>query len=84
MEARNGFCFITGGVAQSWWLDGVRHRIDGPAYSRISDKIPDWLLSRYPPDPEWWLDGKRYEFDEWLKITPIDEEQKLLIKLQYG
>jgi hypothetical protein len=31
---------------------------------------------------EYWLDGKQYPFDEWIKLTPISEEQKLQLILE--
>jgi hypothetical protein len=48
------------------------HREDGPAiiYSNGS--------------AAWYLDGNVYPFKEWLILTPISDEQKLLLRLQYG
>jgi hypothetical protein len=60
----------------SWFIHGNRHRIDGPAIIQPKSDGEIWL--------RWYLDGKHYPFDEFLKITPISEEQKLLLKLQYG
>ncbi len=41
--------FINGDI-QEWWLNGKRHREDGPAY--IDSRIQ-----------EWWLNGKRHRED---------------------
>jgi len=35
----------------SWWLDGKRHRVDGPAYMGEDGTL------------EWWIDGKRHRTD---------------------
>jgi hypothetical protein len=32
----------------------------------------------------WFLNGIQYTFNEWLKLTPITDEQKLLLRLQYA
>jgi hypothetical protein len=57
-----------------WYLNGKRHRVDGPAIEYI-DGIKHWLL-----------DGNYYyTFDEWLEANYfISEEEKLMLKLQYG
>ena len=31
----------------------------------------------------WFFKGEHYSFNEWLKRTPIPDEQKLLLRLQY-
>lgn len=59
-----------------WYIHGNRHRIDGPAI--MQPKLDGRI--RF----SWYLDGKVYPFDEFLKLTPISEEQKTLLKLQYG
>ena len=50
------------------WL----HRIDGPA------------LTQSNGDVEWYLNGDLHTFDEWIKLTPISDEKKMLLRLQYG
>jgi hypothetical protein len=32
----------------------------------------------------WYLHGKRYSFSRWIELTPIDDEQKVLLKLIYS
>jgi hypothetical protein len=56
-----------------YYINGGRHRTDGPA--RI------WMFDN---NYEWWLEGREYSFDEWLDQTTLDDERKLLLKLQYG
>jgi hypothetical protein len=56
-----------------WFLNGKCHRVDGPAC--------EWANG----DKEWCLDNGYYEFDDWLEAnTYISEEEKLMLKLQYG
>jgi hypothetical protein len=53
---------------------GRRHNSTGPAviFSELS------TLS-----PQWHLNGKQYLFKAWLTLTPITDETKLLVRLQY-
>jgi hypothetical protein len=53
---------------------GRRHNSTGPAVI-FSE------LSTHPH--QWYLNGKRYLFKDWLLLTPITDEQKLLLVLQY-
>ena len=57
---------------KSWWLNGKLHREDGPA-------IIDANGNNY-----WSLNDTYYEFDDWLKLTPISDEDKFMMKLTYG
>jgi hypothetical protein len=50
---------------------GSRHCDYGPAILHSSGRV------------FWILHGISYEFDDWLKLTPITDEQKLLLRLQY-
>tara|TARA_B110000503_G_scaffold135395_1_gene215937 strand:+ start:1726 stop:1944 length:219 start_codon:yes stop_codon:yes gene_type:complete len=53
--------------------DGHVHREDGPAII-----WPDG-------DMYWCLHDNHYNsFNKWLKLSPISDEQKLLLRLQYG
>jgi hypothetical protein len=59
--------------SESWWLNDNRHRVDGPAIE-YADGSKGWRLN-----------GKYYTFDDWLKINKfISNEEKLMLKLQYG
>ena len=53
---------------------GQYHRLDGPAI--IYD---DWNSGEI----SWYINGTQYDFKEWLTLTPITDEQKLLLRLQY-
>ena len=58
---------------QCWYYDtkGFPHRTDGPALTYLNG----WIF--------WYLHGNLYDFNEWLKLTPISDEQKMLLRLQY-
>jgi len=54
-----------------WYDDkGQYHRTDGPVYD--SNGVTYWYLN-----------GTQYDFNHWLTLTPIPDEQKLLLRLQY-
>jgi hypothetical protein len=79
-----------------WRLDGDLHRVDGPAveyadgdkewylndeYHRVDGPAVEWSFG----DDQWWLNDERYDFDKWLAANIyISEEEKLMLKLQYG
>jgi hypothetical protein len=54
-----------------FYMDGQIHRTDGPA---ISNHSRVW----------WYLHDVGFTFTEWLELTPINKDHKLLLKLQYG
>ena len=57
----------------SWFNDdGDSHREDGPSYI-----LPNG-------DVEWAFNDTQYTFDEWIKLTPISDEKKMLLRLQYA
>jgi hypothetical protein len=58
--------------AAFWFQHGDLHREDGPAAIYASGKVR-WVLNRHS-----------YSFDEWLEKTPISDEQKVMLKLQYS
>lgn len=51
------------------------HRIDGPALKYFV--AGRWVYY-------WRLNGIHYSFDQWLEKTPISDEDKTLLKLEYG
>jgi hypothetical protein len=51
---------------------GDWHREDGPAVSYTSG------------DVGWFLNDISHTFADWLTLTPISDEQKMLLRLQYG
>jgi beta-glucanase (GH16 family) len=56
-----------------WELNGKIHRTDGPAVEYTDDTV------------RWYLDGAKYEFEEWLdRTTGLTDEEKVMMKLQYG
>jgi hypothetical protein len=65
--------YINANNTVTWYNEqDACHRVDGPAviYSNGS--------------AAWYLDGNVYPFKEYLKLAPITDEQKLLLRLQYG
>ena len=55
-----------------WHLNDQLHRIDGPAIEYING------------DMEWWLDDNEYTFEEWIKLTPLSEQEKVKLRLHYA
>jgi hypothetical protein len=53
-----------------WYLNGERHRIDGPA-----------VESTYG-NKQWWLNGKEYSFDEYIIDAKWSDEQIIMWKLR--
>jgi hypothetical protein len=79
-----------------WYLNGLPHRIYGPAIEYASG-CKQWYVNghRHRTDgpaveftdgfDTYWLNGQVYTFDEWLeKNTDLTHEQKVMMKLQYG
>lgn len=57
-----------------WYRHGWFHRNDGPAF----------FNAEYG-NLHWYFDGKKYSFEEWLEINDeIDEDDKILLKLEWG
>ena len=67
-----------------WYNDeGEVHRVDGPAIIR-HDKNPN---NAYPNDwskLSWRFNGAAYEFNAWLKVTTVTDEDKMLLRLRYA
>jgi hypothetical protein len=55
-----------------WYQHGEFHRDDGPAIIYANGH------------KSWWLNNERFTFERWLDEVDISEEQKVMIKLQYG
>jgi hypothetical protein len=81
---------------KEWRLNGKFHRTDGPALE-YADGRKDWVLHgefhrEDGPAIEdangvnsWYLHGKYLKFDEWLEEnTEISDDEKVMLKLQYG
>jgi|TARA_R110000851_G_scaffold115046_1_gene240842 hypothetical protein len=57
---------------QAWYQHGLRHRANGPAVEFASGtKL-------------WYLHDIRLSFDKWLNKVDISDEDKVMMKLQYG
>ena len=57
---------------KKWFMNGKFHSEDGPAVEYANGTI------------YWWLNDKKYKFNDWLKLTPISNEEKCMMKLTYG
>jgi hypothetical protein len=79
-----------------WLLNGQYHREDGPAIVYVNGD-EDWYLhgdyhrTNGPAivwadgTASWYLHGSHYTFDGWLIAnTEISDEEKVMMKLQYG
>ena len=80
---------------KEWYLDDKLHRVDGPAviypngekfwYSngnRHREDGPAIELSN--GDKLWHLNGDEYSFEEWLKLAPLSEREKVKLRLQHA
>jgi hypothetical protein len=79
-----------------WYLNGEHHREDGPAVEHIRGDMEWWQHNKLHrtdgPAIEWvdgrkhWsLDGVSMSLNEWLDhTTGLTEEEKVMMKLQYG
>jgi hypothetical protein len=58
---------------KQWCLHGANHRDDGPAIERANGTV------------HWYLNGRFLSFDDWLmQTTGLTDEEKVMMKLQYG
>jgi hypothetical protein len=55
-----------------WYQHGDLHRDDGPAV--------EWANG----DKRWWLNNQHLSFDKWLDEVDMPDENKVMMKLQYG
>jgi hypothetical protein len=80
---------------KAWYVDGRRHRTDGPAviydngdefwYARNQFHRTDGpAVIRHYGEHEWWINGDYFSFNEWLKESPLCDEQKAMLKLKYA
>ena len=81
----------------AWYFAGHRHREDGPALFDAISGHEEWFRygqihridgparSRYGEKREWFLFNRKHTFNDWLFYNDeIDEEDKTLLKLEYG
>ena len=64
---------IDGQGNKHWWVNGLRHRLDGPAYEG-ADGTKSWWLN----------DGGYSSFDEWLEALNVSEQEKIFLKLKWS
>jgi hypothetical protein len=77
-----------------WYQHGKRHRDNDLPAIICSNGTMYWYrhgnvhreknaaLIYHNGHKEYWLNGKEYTFDEWIKLTPIPEEDKLQLILE--
>lgn len=68
---RNGVVEYPTGTKE-WYSNGILHRTEGPAYEGLGGY------------QEWWLDNTHYTFDEWFKLSPLTDREKLLLAIQHS
>jgi len=73
-EAKKGksYCVEFADGSKGWFVKGLYHREDGPA------------ILTYNGEKYWYLNGQLYYFEEWLKLTPISDEEKVFLRLKYS
>jgi hypothetical protein len=65
--------YITSNGARVWYNEeGFYHREDGPACFYTDGSI------------DWAYNGSRYTFNEWCVAANISDEDKMMLRLQYG
>lgn len=88
VEYANGTC--------EWWFEGRPHRIGGPAIIRsngswewhihgIMHRIDGPAMQNSDGNLSWWWMDNCLSFDEWQALNKkLSDEEKLMLKLQYG
>lgn len=71
LHCDDGPALISSAVS-TWYQHGKRHREDGPAY--------EWDDGRV----QWWLNDMEYRFDSWLNSVDLSDEDRTLLKLEWG
>jgi hypothetical protein len=85
--------YITG--TKSWWQYGKLHRDDGPAYENSNSNNAWYQHGKVHRDDGpavewpngatlWYLNDQRLSFDKWLDKVDMSDEDKVMMKLQYG
>ena len=76
-----------------WYQHGKLHRDNDLPAIICSDSSKFWFQHGkfhretdaaviYDDCVKYWLNGKQYTFEQWLKLTPIPEEDKLVLLLE--
>lgn len=87
---------IFNGNEMYWYKHGIQHRDEscGPAIIRLDESL--WMNNgkihrAYGPaiigkggDYSWVLHDRIMSFDEWITKTKISDEDKVMVKMQYG
>jgi len=58
--------------SKGWFVKGLYHREDGHAFITAHGLVC------------WFFNGKEYPFKEWIKLTPIPDEEKIFLRLKYS
>ena len=78
--------------SKEWYINGTRHREDGPALER-ADGLKEWYINgeRHHEDGPavehadgkkiWYINGKHYSFEDWLDQLQISDEEKVMLCL---
>ncbi|TXH60585.1 MAG: hypothetical protein E6Q89_00630 [Bacteroidia bacterium] len=72
----NEFLWFDNTRFQMWSLNGLSHRVDGPAHIYIND-------SNIKKE-EYWFKGKEYAFDEWFNLLTPEQQINYLWKSDEG
>ena len=75
LHCEDGPAIILDSGRKDWYVNGGRHRNDGPAV-----ELAEGSTVRY----QWWWANRPESFDDWCIKAGVSDEQKLLLKLQYG
>jgi hypothetical protein len=80
---------------KTWYQHGKVHRDDGPAYEN-TDGHKWWFqhgnchrddgpaIRWADGTNEWWLNHTELTFDKWLNKVDMSDEDKVMMKLEYG
>jgi hypothetical protein len=60
------------------WDNGSMYWINHGEFHRETDAAIIYSDDR----KEYWLNGKEYTFEQWIKLTPISEEDKIALLLE--
>ena len=81
---------------REWWLNGLRHRVDGPAREGDDGARSWWLNGKQhrvdgpawewaDGTREWWLNDEKLEFGDYVnRIFPLDSQEKIMFILQWS
>jgi len=80
---------------KGWFLNKHLHRVDGPALINDENGFEAWYINEKHHREDgpamilsngekcWYLNGIKYSFEEWLKLAPISDEEKVFLRLKY-